>query len=253
MSFAEDGLTRDAFLGGRVMLLQPRWGYRAAADPVFLAAFVPAAPGESVLELGCGAGAASLCLAARVPGLELHGLELQPDYAELARRNADLNGFGLTVHVGDLRTMPSALTVRTFDQVIMNPPFHRAAATPSPLPGRAAAHTEGAPLEVWIGAGLRRLRPRGSLTLIHLAARLDEVLAALAGRVGGIEILPLAPREGRPAARVLVRALRGARAPLVLYAPLVLHAGLHHLRDGDDYTEEASRVLREAAALSCRQ
>lgn len=251
MSFPEDALTRDAFLGGRLTLLQPRRGYRAAADPVFLAAFVPAAAGQSVLELGCGAGAASLCLAARVPGLDLHGLELQADYADLARRNAALNGIGFTVHEGDLRAMPTALAARNFDHLLMNPPFHPAAASPSPLPGRAAAHTEDAPLGIWIDAALRRLRPQGCLTLIHLAARLDEVLAAIAGRTGRIEILPLAPREGRPASRVLVRAVKGAASPLVLHPPLVLHAGLRHLRDGDDYTVRAARVLRKAAPLPC--
>ena len=107
-SFAEAELTRDAFLDGRLRLWQPRRGYRAATDPVLLAAFTPAWPGQRVLELGCGAGAAALCLAVRVPGLDLHGLELQAAYAGLARRNAAENGLALEVHEGDLRHPPAA-------------------------------------------------------------------------------------------------------------------------------------------------
>ena len=101
-----DDLTHDAFLCGKLHLWQPRKGYRAATDPVLLAAACPALPGQSVLDMGCGVGAAALCLAARVPDLRLYGLELQPDYAELARRNAIENGLPMQVECGDLAHMP---------------------------------------------------------------------------------------------------------------------------------------------------
>ncbi len=101
--FAAEALTDDTLIDGRVRLAQPRRGYRAAIDPVLLAAFVPARPGERVLDLGCGAGAAALCLAARVPSLDLHGLELQAGYAALARANAAANSVALAVHEGDVR------------------------------------------------------------------------------------------------------------------------------------------------------
>ena len=212
---AGDGPTRDGFLDGRLALWQPRDGYRAATDPVLLAAFVPARPGERVLELGCGTGAAALCLAARVGGLELHGLELQPAYAALARRNAEDNRLALTVHEGDLRRPPAALRALAFDHVLANPPFHPKGATGAADPGRDAAHREGeAGLADWIDAGLRRLRPGGRLVLIHRTARLGAILAGLEGRAGAVELLPLAGREGRPAERVLVRARKGRRAPL---------------------------------------
>jgi tRNA1(Val) A37 N6-methylase TrmN6 len=248
-AFAESALTRDAFLGGRLSLLQPREGYRAGTDPVLLAAFVPAGAGESVLELGCGAGTAVLCLAARVPGLDLHGLELQPAYAELARRNAHDNGFTLHVHVGDLRAMPKDLRGLAFDHVLTNPPFH-SAATRSRDAGRATAHHEtGAGLADWIAAGLRRLRPGGTLSLVQRIERLPEALAALAGRAGAVEVLPLAARTGRPAGRFLLRARKGSRRPFVLHSPLVLHEGPAHLADGDDYAPLARAVLRDLAAL----
>lgn len=249
MSFPDEALTRDAFLDGRVTLLQPRRGYRAATDPVFLAAFVPAHRGEGVLELGCGAGAASLCLAARVPGLDIHGLEIQPDYAELARRNAALNGVRLTVHDGDLRAMPMALRRLSFGHVLMNPPFHPPGATPSPDPGRAVAHGETAPLPAWIDAGLRRLRPGGTLTVIHRTERLGSILAALGDRAGGTELLPLASREGQPAARILVRAVKASRSPLLLHSPFTVHEGDYHTLDLNAYSPEAEAVLRAMRPL----
>jgi tRNA1(Val) A37 N6-methylase TrmN6 len=251
MSLADDALTCDAFLDGRLRLWQPRAGYRAATDPLLLAAFVPARPGDRVLELGCGTGVAALCLAARVGGLELHGLELQPDYAALARRNAAQNRLPLVVHEGDLRRPPEALRAPGFDHVLANPPFHPPAATGAADPGRDAAHREGeAGLHDWIDAGLRRLRPGGRLTLIHRTARLGAILAGLEGRAGGVEIVPLAARAGRPAERVLVRARKRSRAALTLYPPFTLHEGGAHKGDGAAYTAAAQRVLRGMEALA---
>jgi tRNA1(Val) A37 N6-methylase TrmN6 len=250
MSFGPAELSRDAFLDGRIRLWQPRRGYRAATDPVLLAAFVPAHAGERVLDLGCGVGTAALCLAARVQGLELHGLEVQPDYAGLARRNAAENRLALTVHEGDLRHPPAALRRLVFDHVLANPPFHPAAGAGAPDPGRDRANREaGATLGHWIDAGLRRLAPGGRLVLVHRAARLDELLATLAGRAGAVEVLPVAARAGQPASRVLVRARKGRKGPLTLWPPFTLHAGSSHEGDRESYTDEAQSLLRGMSAL----
>lgn len=253
MSFPPEALTCDSFLDRRLKLWQPRQGYRAAIDPVLLAAFVPARPGETVLELGCGAGTALLCLGRRVPGLVLHGLEVQADYADLARRNAAENGIPASIHDGDIRIMPAALRSLHFDNVLMNPPYLvEKSAMAARDPGRDSANREaaGAGLGAWIDAGLRRLRPGGRLVLVQRTERLAEILAGLGGRAGSVEILPLAPREGRPAVRVLVRARKGRKAPLTLFPPLTLHQGESHLRDGDDYTETARGVLRHMSELT---
>lgn len=249
MSFPDEALTRDAFLGGRLTLLQPRRGYRAATDPVFLAAFVPARSGERVLDLGCGAGAAALCLAARMPGIDLHGLELQPAYAELARRNAALNGLGLKVHEGDLQSVPEDLRSLTFDHVMMNPPFHPPGATLSPDPGRAAALGEAAPLSDWIDAALRRLRPGGTVAIIHKAERLGSLLAALENRAGRVEVLPMASRKNRAAARLLLRARKASKAPLILHPPFTVHEGDYHIVDRTSYSAEATAVLEHMQPL----
>lgn len=242
-------LTRDALLGGRVILNQPREGYRAATDPVLMAAAVPACAGESVLELGLGAGAASLCLAARVPALSLTGIEIQAGYAALARANAAEAGVTLEVVEGDVTAMPAALRARQFDHVMLNPPWH-AHGPASATEARDRAHREQpGDLAAWIAAALARTRPRGRVTLIHRAERLDAILTALSGPAGEIRVLPLAPRAGRPAGRVIVTARTQVRSPLVLLAPLVLHHGAAHIRDEDDFSPEARAILSEGAPL----
>lgn len=248
--FAPEDLSDDAFLGGRLAVLQPRSGFRAATDAVLLAAAVPARAGQAVLELGCGAGVASLCLGARVPGLALTGLELQPAYAALARANALRNGVPLTVIEGDVSAPPAALRARGFDHVLCNPPWYRpGGGTAARDPGREQALREAVPLAAWVDCAARRLRPGGRLTLIHEAARLPDVLAACDARLGSLVALPLAPRAGHPARRVIVAARKGGRAAFRLLAPLVLHAGHAHGRDGGGFAPEVEAVLREAAPL----
>ncbi len=250
MRFADVDLTEDGFLGGRLRILQPRTGYRAAMDPVLLAACVAAKPGEHVLELGCGAGVASLCLGWRVPGVVLTGLERQADYADLARRNAALNAGALTVVEGDVAAMPAELRAQTFQHVMANPPyFTPASGTAAQDAGREAAQREDTPLAIWIAAGLRRLAPGGRFWLIQAADRLPDLLAALADRAGAVTVLPLVPRAGRPAARVLVRARKGAGGPFVLLAPVILHNGPVHPGDTGDLADAVRAVLHDGAAL----
>lgn len=243
-------LTQDAFLCGKLQLWQPRQGYRAATDPVLLAAACFARAGQSVLDLGCGVGAAALCLGRRVPDMALFGLELQPDYADLARRNAIENAIPLQVVTGDLTHMPSNLR-RDFDHVIANPPYYPKGSTPSPNAGRATALQVGeTPLGLWVQAATRRLAPGGWLTLICGADGLPEVLGALGEKMGSASVLPLAPRAGKPALRILLRARKTARGPFQLLAPFVLHDGPAHTGDRESYTAQANAVLREGGDLS---
>lgn len=250
MGFSRADLSTDKFLGGRLVLMQPRKGYRAGVDPVFLAAAVNAHPGESVLELGCGVGAAILSLGARVPGLRLVGVEVQPDYADLARLNAFENDLELEVHTADLTDLPQAVREMSFDHVIMNPPYHRRDdGSAAPDPGREIALAGNTPLADWIAAAARRLKPRGYMTLIQKAERLPEVLAGLDERMGSVLVKPLAGREGRAATLVLVQARKGGRGAFRLAAPLVLHDGAEHVGDAESYRQEVSAILRDGVAL----
>lgn len=245
-----DDLTRDAFLCGKLHLWQPRRGYRAATDPVLLAAACPATAGQSVLDLGCGVGAAALCLGARVPGLRLSGLEVQEPYAALARRNGVENGIAFDVHQGNLLDMPRALRV-DFDHVIANPPYYPAHGTRSPDTGRATAlQIADTLLADWVQAATRRLAPLGWLTLICGADGLPEVLAAMGQKMGSTAVLPLTPRAGRPALRILLRARKTGRGVFRLLAPFVIHQGPAHDGDRESYTPRAGEILRNGASLS---
>ena len=238
--------TDDRVLGGRVILRQPAAGYRAAIDPVLLAAAVPAMAGERVLELGCGVGAAMLCLAVRVPGVFVTGLERQGDLASLAVENVAANGLAQRARVveGDVATL-DALADERFDHLMMNPPYLTAGTGTNPPDLRKGLSTvQGAgELSVWIDAAYRALVPRGWLTLVHRADRLDAVCAVLARQFGAMSVCPLWPKPGLPARRILVRARKDARGPATLLPGLVLHEP-----DGT-YTAETRSVLEEAAAL----
>lgn len=248
--FDDSDLTRNAFLGGKLQLWQPRNGYRAGVDPLFLAACVPARAGQGVLELGCGAGTAILSLAVRVPGLRLHGVELQPAYAQLAQRNAADNQVDLHVTCADLNDLPDGLRAQQFDHVIANPPYYRAGAhTGAADPGRRTALGEMTPLRDWIDAATRRLTHKGYLHVIQRADRLPDLLAACDDRLGSVEVLPLAPRVARAPELLILRARKGGRAAFRLHAPFILHRSISHERDADDYMTEIKQVLREAAAL----
>jgi tRNA1(Val) A37 N6-methylase TrmN6 len=240
--------TDDTLLGGRVRLRQTAAGYRAAIDPVFLAAAIAAGPQDHVLDIGCGAGAATLCLAVRVPGCRVTGFELQRDLARLAGDNIVLNGLAGRVSAmhGDLLNPPPRLAPAAFDHVMANPPFLEAGAATAPRdPGAVAARLEGeADLAAWVRAALTMVRPKGSITFIHRADRLEALLVQLAGRAGEITIFPLWPGGGKPAKRVIVRARKQIASPTRLLPGLVLHQP-----DGR-FTPEADAVLRDGAGLA---
>lgn len=236
-------VTEDRLLGGRVRLLQPRRGYRVAVDAVLLAAAVEATPAARVLDLGAGVGAVGLCLATRVAGCSVLGVELQAALAGLAERNAALNGLDQRVRtiVHDLARDLSP-ELGPFDVVATNPPYLPASvADPSPDRSKALATVESsAGLARWLAVACNAARPDGSLVMIHRADREAEIVGHLAGLGWGDVTVKRLP----PAARVLVRArrhdglLRRASLPLILQGP------------SGGYTEDAEAILRHAAPLA---
>ena len=243
----DGAVTDDSLLDGRVRLRQPASGYRVAIDPVLLAAAVPAAPGEHVLDVGAGVGAAALCLAHRVDGCRLAGLELDGGLVRLAQENAVLNGFEqrLSFLQGDLTSPPPGLDAGSFDHVMANPPFlEPARSSPSPDAARARASVEcRGDLGDWVAFCLAMARRRGSVTLIQRADRLDAVLAALTPGAGAVTVFPLWPGGQGPAKRVIVQARKGMAAPMRLLPGLTLHG------EGGAFTPRANAILRTGAAL----
>ncbi|MCA0301954.1 MAG: methyltransferase [Proteobacteria bacterium] len=236
-------VTEDALLGGRVRLLQPERGYRIAIDAVLLAAAVEAGPDDHVLDLGAGVGAVGLCIAARLPGVRVTGIELQPALAALAARNAALNGVAdrVTTRVHDLAG-PLPADLAPADVVATNPPYLAAAvADPSPDPSKALATVESsADLARWLTVAVSAAKPAGTLLVIHRSDRLEEILRHLEALGWG----DLAVKTLPPARRVLVRARRAATPVRRDCAPLVLHP------PGGGYTAEAEAILRRAAPLA---
>lgn len=243
----------DAFLDGRVVVSQPRHGHRAGIDAVFLAAAVPAADGDRVLEAGSGTGIVALLIAHHVAGALLTGVEIEPELVALARSNAARNGcservrfIAADVTAAHAMLAAAGVVADSFDHVIANPPFFGAdegTASPRALKRRAGVIAPGG-LDDWARFLAAMARPGGSATLIHRAAALPELLAVLDGRFGGIAVYPLFPRTGEAASRVLVQGRKGSRAPLRLLPGMVLHED-----DGNGFRAEAKAVLALGARI----
>ena len=231
---AELETSDDDFLSGQIKCLQPRNGFRAGIDTVMRAAACPAQEGERVVELGCGPGVAALCLASRT-GAHVLGVEIEEEALDLANRNARRNDLSqaVTFIKADVTAKGSVLEAlglepESCDHAIANPPFlTEGEATPPPGDVRARAFAGPADLlSAWVKCATRMVKPGGTLTFVHRADKLADLLAALEGRAGGTRVYPLwpAPRStGKAATRILVQATKGSRAPLAILPGLELH------------------------------
>lgn len=241
-------IVENALLGGRVRLRQPARGYRAGMDAALLAAAVSAGPGRRVIEAGCGAGGALFQIAARCPEAILAGVEREPEAADLARQNADLNVMADRVEIltADIADGFRALNRAPCDWAVSNPPFFDdPAALRAPAEGKRAAWMADDGLSAWTGFLLKAAKEGGRIVMIHRADRLADILSLLAPRAGSFAILPIHPYADELAKRVLVAATKTGKAPLRLLPPLILHD-----RGGGKHTPEAEAILRGEASLS---
>jgi len=233
-------------LDHKVRLLQPENGFRTSLDSVFLGAACPAKEGARILDLGSGVGGASFCLLWRVAKTHLTGIEIQPSHVDLAQKNIVLNAME-----GRAEFICADITGYNadapFDHVICNPPYLEAGTyTPSPSEERAMAlGHDGRELSAkdWIDAAFRNLKSGGSLTMIHRADMSDKIIAGLGKRFGAVEIIPLYPKMGQEAKRVIIRAIKDRKTPARLHAGLILH------EESGAYTTKTDTILRDGAAI----
>ena len=223
-----DEYTEDFLLGGRVFVRQPKTGYRVAIDPIFLAAAIPVESKDTVLDVGCGVGAAALCLAIRHPQVHVTALELQRENVRCAVDNVGLNDLRHRVEVlhGNFLKPPPRLAAGTFAHVMANPPYiepHQG--RPSPVVHKLTSTQEAlhTSFEQWAKFCLLMVKPRGTVTFIHRADRLDQILHFFHGKLGDIVVYPLWPAVGRAAKRVLIHGIKNAHGVMRLMPGLVLH------------------------------
>ena len=238
----DENTTVDDFLGGLIKLRQPKIGYRATSDAVMVAAAVPAKEGETILDVGCASGIVGLCIGARVPNLSITGVEIQPELVELACQNAALNGQNLTVVEADISKKVPELHGIQFHHVVTNPPFY------TETPARQSRQVEMAykqvvPLKKWIDFCLRHLRAKGTFTIIHRAESVPEILSLLNGRLGGIRLIPIWPKQGVNPKRVIIQGIMNSKKTFEIHTGFVMH---HH---DDTRTDEAERIMREGVSL----
>jgi tRNA1(Val) A37 N6-methylase TrmN6 len=240
-------------LNGAVKLLQIEDGFKTSIDAVLLAAACPAKAGERILDLGCGVGSAGLSAIARINDTRLTGVDIQLDHVEIATKNAAINNNSkrcvfINESVQDYyRNADQANNLELFDHVICNPPYEAGGhhfASPSPKNALARGHQEeGAGLEDWVKCAFRCVKSGGSFTLIHKAEELPAIIRALGKSFGATEIIPLWPKQGKAAKRVIIRTIKHRKSPATLHAGLVLH------NEDGSYTAQANDILRNMAAL----
>ena len=243
------GETVDNFLGGAVKLIQPKSGYRVSMDTVMLAACVPAKAGERVIEGGVGSAGAALCLARRVPGVFVHGLDIQDDMLSFARRNIAHNGLEdyVTVSQGSITELRQE-DEATYDHVMVNPPYLAdGKGIRPPAETKGLAHMDqSAGVRDWVKFCIHLVRNKGTVSIIYRADRVDEVIAHLHRRVGELKIMPLWPRYGSPAKRVIIQGRKGMHGTASILPGLALHGEVER------YTREAEEILRDGAALDLK-
>ncbi len=241
----------DYILGGRLLLCQPKEGFRAGIEPIILAAAVPSSASGQVLELGCGVGTATLCYASRVADSSVTAVEKQSELARLASDNVAKNHFTGRIRIinEDIILLHKTLTPCSFYHVMANPPFvEEERADPKMHPMRWGSHVEGsAKLADWVSVARKLLKPKGTFNVIYDAGRIDDLIALLKVGFGGITIFPLWPsvqEKGQDAKRVLVQARKGVKSPARIARGLVLHD------INGSFTVAAANILERGSALA---
>jgi len=229
-------------LNGRVTLMQSLDGLRASMDSVLLASALTVGSGDRVLDMGCGTGAVGICVHARNPEIQLNGIDIQSQMIDLAKQNAIKNNLDNANYLCADVANKSIFEPEAYDHIVMNPPYYKdGERQSSPDDARETAYSGD--LDVWMASALYWVRHGGSLTLIHRADKLDEILALSHKKFGAIEVWPIHSKVGEPAIRVIVKMIRNRKTPLTLHPPVVL------FDDGGEQSAHAKSILRDGSGL----
>ena len=244
-------VVENTILRGKLKLLQPKVGFHAAIDTVFLAAAVPVKDRQHVLDVGCGVGSAGLSVALRNKTIQLTGIDIQQELIDLALQNAALNDMSDRCRFFQGTVLADkSVQDNAFHSVMMNPPYQEAGThMPSPKKIKAFSHGEdasGATLTDWVKYAHRKLKQGGFLTMIHRADRLDDVILSLTTRrwFGSLVIYPLYPHAGENARRVIVRARKERYAAAIVKSGMVIH------EKNGTYTSDAEKILGAAEVIN---
>lgn len=232
----QENFTDDSILNGKILLRQPKKGYRVAIDPIILASFIEPKDNQEILDVGCGVGAISLILKRKNRSAKITAIDIDENMCELCRYNSEKNSLELSVKNIGIGNMPKE---NLYDFVITNPPFFskessRVSAT------KELANFETMELADWISLCLNLLKNKGIFSIIHDTSRIGDILAAIKGRAGSAEIIPIFPKENKEAVRVVVKCVKGSFSKTKMHRGIVMHS-----EDGK-YSEVAKKILDEA-------
>ena len=227
-------------LNKKVKIYQPKGFYRASSDAVWLSAAVNnVKKGDSFLDVGSGTGAASLCLAERFKNFDINitGLEIQKNLTDVANKSADANNYDFLNFV-NTDIFEAKIPHCSFNHVITNPPYAEND-MPSPNQSKATAHNfQYKNLGNWISFCIKMLKPQGYFYMINRAEALENIISNISGKLGGIEVFLLYSKDGQKAKRVIVKAKKDSKTPLIIQPGIIVH-------DNDSkYSLKAEKVLR---------
>lgn len=236
---------KDYLLDKKVVIFHPKGLYKASSDAVWVASAVSKVnKGDSILDVGSGGGAVSLCLASRFRENQINitGIELQEELVKSSSSSAIANGFDF-VKFENGNIFEVDLKPCSFSHVITNPPYS-SFDMPSPNDSKATAHNfKYENLKKWLDFCIKMLKPQGMIYVINRAEALEDIIVHISGRLGAIEVFPLYSKQGQKAKRIIVRAKKDSKTPLIIHSPIIVH------NEDGSYSDKAEQVLRSGMAI----
>lgn len=235
-------LTNDTFYNGRLKIKQPQSGYRFSMDAVVLANLAEIKPADRVLDLGTGCGVIALILAHLHPGIQVYGVEIQKEQADIAAANVNENAMSdrIAIFHQDIKNTTPSMTSGVVDVVICNPPhIEKKSGRINPDNGLAIArHEIKITMDELIDTAERMLGISGRFILIYPAERMVETISKM--RAANIEPKKMTLIYTKPdtnAKRILIEGVKGGKSGITTTPPLIIH------NEDGSYTKKAQNMF----------